>query len=122
MIKGEFIIKAIPILNDSGGNIEKARVLTFSDGVLSKATGDSVFHIGVSLPNTIYGENGETPNGQVVDVAIAGVVKILASSAITKGSLVYAGNDGTISSSGTLPVGVAMEDGSEGDEVLVLLK
>lgn len=122
MIRGEFIVKTIPVVNDSGGAIEANRVLTIATGKIAKAAANSDFYIGVSLPNTIYGENGETPNGKVIDVAISGVVRVVASTDLSVGEVVYADDGGKVSNEGTLVVGVALENANQDELVCVLLK
>lgn len=122
MIKGEFIIKVIPVPNNSGGSIEANRLLTIVDGAVAKCAADSEYFIGVSLFNSIYGENGETPDGKMIDVAISGVVKIVAATDINYGEPVYAASDGRITNSGNLLVGVALESGHQNDLISVLLK
>ncbi|HOM26551.1 MAG TPA: DUF2190 family protein [Defluviitoga tunisiensis] len=122
-IKGEFLGKIIPVVNDSQAVIEPYRVLTYNAGKISKAASNSTFYVGVSSYNNLYGTDGETPDGEVIDVVIDGVAYIVSATDITEvGTEVYAANDGKVDIEGSLKVGIALTTAELDGLVLVLLK
>jgi len=129
MVRGEFVGQVIPLKNGTGSDIDPYLLISLqTDGTAKLAESEGVVNgteavIGVSRYNALLGDEGETPDGEIVDVAISGVVRVMADGDVNAGAPVYLSteNAGKIRGSGDVGVGVSFEDGEAGDVVLVLL-
>jgi len=114
------------------GAVGAGAVLTAGaeDGELTEA-GSGDIPVAVAHSGNFYDENGsgqDYEDGDVLRVVVDGAVKLEANGTVTRGEKLVAGSNGTVVSGATdgsldpqNVVGVALEDGTDGDLIRVKL-